>query len=179
MRAVHTIAQTRLFRIEELELEFENGAEVIYERMIGSPRGAVLVVPMQDDDTILMVREYAAGSERYELGLVKGRIEVGEEMMVAANREIMEEVGYGARRLEHIKSLTEAPGYFRHETHVVLARELYPEQLPGDEPEPIEVVPWPLSRLDEIVNMVACSEARTIAALYLARDYLARERRDE
>jgi ADP-ribose diphosphatase len=175
IRKSRTIAQTRLFRIEELDITFANGVEVVYECMHGSPHGAVLAVPMVDDGTVLLIREYAAGAGRYELSLPKGRIENGEDPVQSANREMKEEVGYGARRLTRLKSFTEAPGYFRHETHVVLAQDLYPEKHEGDEPEPIEVVPWRLSELDQLVDHPECTEARSIAALYMVRDLLAGE----
>jgi len=169
-----TIAKTRLFRVEELDLQFSNGVEVTYERMHGSPYGAVMAVPLLDDNTVLLIREYAAGAERYELALPKGRIEPGEEPIDAANREIMEEVGYGARRLTRLKSFTEAPGYFRHETHVIVAEDLYPEKHEGDEPEEIEVIPWRLDELGTLWSHPECTEARTIAALFLVRDGYAR-----
>ena len=52
---------------------------------------------MLDDDTVLLMREYAAGVHRYELGLLKGRMDAGETPEQAANRELKEETGYGAR----------------------------------------------------------------------------------
>jgi ADP-ribose diphosphatase len=171
-----TIARTRMFRVEEVGLRFANGCEVNYERLRGSASGAVLVVPMLDDSTVLLIREYAAGVERYELALPKGLIEEGETTFEAANREIMEVVGYGARKLTHLKSVTLAPGYFSHATHLVLAQELYPERRPGDEPEAIEVVPWPLDRLIELCEREECTEARSIAALFLVRELLAGRR---
>ena len=135
------LAGSRLFQIEELALRFGNGEERLYERILGgSAPASVLVVPMLDDDRVLLVREYAAGMERYELGLPKGRIEPGEAPLQAANREIMEEVGQGARRLREITTLSLAPAYIQHLTHVVLARDLYPSPLEGDEPEPLDVV---------------------------------------
>lgn len=167
-----TIARTRLFRIEQVDLRFSNGNEVQYERVRGSAHGSVLIIPMLDDDTVLLIREYAVGVERYELGLPKGIIEKDESPLDAANREIMEEVGYGSRSLEQLISLTVAPGYLGSTTHVVLAQDLYPRRCEGDEPEEIEVVPWQLSRLDELLQNNACSEARTIAALYMVRDRL-------
>jgi ADP-ribose diphosphatase len=63
-----------------------------------------------------------------------------------------------------------------HITRVVLARDLYPEKLPGDEPEELEIVPWPISDLLSITARDDCTEGRTIAALYIARDYLAAEK---
>jgi ADP-ribose diphosphatase len=88
----------------------------------------------------------------------------------------MEEIGYGAHRIERLKSITLAPGYFSHSTHIVLARELYPQRLEGDEPEPIEVVPWPLAELERLIAHDECTEARSIAALYLARERLLKDR---
>lgn len=169
------IAQTRMFRIEELNLQFANGTNVRYERLLGSAAGAVLVVPMLDRDTVLLIREYAAGMHRYELALPKGRIETGESPIEAANREIMEEVGYGARRLRQIQALTIAPGYVDHTTHVVLAEDLYEQRSQGDEPEEIEVIPWRLDRMNELLAQNECTEARSIAALFIVRDLLRRE----
>ncbi len=167
-----TIAKSRLFHIEQLDLRFSNGTEVQFERLVGSSNGAVLIVPMLDDDTVLLIREYAAGVDRYELSLPKGRIEDGEEIVPAANREIMEEIGYASKRLTHLTSLTVAPGYLSANTHIVLAQDLYPEKRQGDEPEELEVVEWKLSELASLLEHPECTEARTIAALFMTRELL-------
>lgn len=167
-----TVARSRLFHVEELELQFSNGVNTRYERLVGSGRGAVLIVPVMHDGTVLLIREYAAGTDRYELALPKGRIETGEDLLLAANREIMEEIGYGARTLTHLTSLTVAPGYLSHTTHVVLAQDLHEQRLEGDEPEEIEVVPWPLSDIEQLLARDDFTEARSIAALYLTRERL-------
>ena len=166
-------------RRERLELEFENGARRTYSRLITHGLGAVIVVPMADDDTVLLAREYACGLHHYELGLPKGRIERDEAVLDAANREMMEEIGYGARDLREINAFSLAPGYMTHITHIVLARDLYEEKLPGDEPEDLDVVPWPIADLKTLANREDCTEGRTIAALYYARDYLEEERSDD
>lgn len=167
-----TLARTRLFHIQQVDLRFSNGVETRYERLMGSGRGAVLIVPLLDDDTVLLIREYAAGLDRYELALPKGRIEEGEGPLEAADRELKEEVGYGARSLTHLSSMSIAPGYLGHFTHAVLARDLYPDRREGDEPEEIEVVPWRLSRLGELMERPDFTEARSIAALFLTRERL-------
>jgi len=141
-------AKSRLFRIEALDLEFSNGEKRVFERLTrGNSSGAVLIVPMLDSNTVLLVREYAAGVDRYELGLPKGKVDDGETPLVAANRELKEEVGYGARQLTFITSLSIAPAYLEHMTDIILAEDLYPEKLEGDEPEELEVIPW---RLDDL-----------------------------
>ncbi|MCK4586693.1 MAG: ADP compounds hydrolase NudE [Gammaproteobacteria bacterium] len=166
------IASTRIFRVEQRDLQFTNGTKVIYERLVGSDNGAVLIVPMLDDNTVLLIREYAAGVHRYELALPKGKIESNEPLLEAANREIMEEVGYGSNNLSHLTSFTVAPGYLSHETHIVLAENLYEQKCDGDEPEEMEVVPWQLDRLPELLSQEECTEARSIAALFMVRDLM-------
>ena len=160
------------YRMEHLDLEFDNGERRRYERLHGRGHGAVIVVPLLDDDTVLLVREYAAGVHRYELGLVKGRIDAGETPLQAADRELKDEAGYGARSLQVLRSLSLAPSYMSQQTHMVLARDLYPERLPGDEPEELEVVPWKLARLHELILRDDFSEGRSIAALFIAREWL-------
>lgn len=169
------VARSRLFRVESLELEFSNGERRSYERLAAGRKGAVMAVPLRDESTVLLVREYAAGLHRYELGLPKGRFERGETTEECANRELREEIGFGARRLQHITTLTLAPAYMGHRTYVVLARDLYEEKLDGDEPEEIEIVPWSLNEIDRLVASGDCSEARSVAALYFTREWLRNE----
>ena len=169
-----TVATSRLFRIETLDIEFSNGQQRTYERLArGNPgRGAVLVVPMLDRDTVLLVREYSAGVHRYELGLPKGKTDPGESIIEAANRELKEEIGYGAGHLYHMTSFSIAPSYLEHMTEIIIATELYPEKLEGDEPEELEIVPWQLSDINSLLATGECTEARSIAALFMAEKYL-------
>ncbi len=160
-------------RTEQLDLEFSNGVRRTYERILNAGRGAAIIVPMRDADTVLLVREYGAGVERYELGLPKGRLDPGESVVEAADRELKEEAGYGANQLAVLGKLSLAAAYMSHLTHVVLARDLYPERLPGDEPEEMEVVPWKMSELHTLIARDDVTEGRTIAALFMAREYLA------
>ena len=164
-----------MLRVEQIDLEFSNGERRTYHRMKPSGLGAVIIVPMLDEETVLLAREYAAGLHHYEIGLPKGRLEHGESIIEAAEREMKEEIGYGARNLVELTRLSLAPGYMTHITHIVLARDLYPEKLDGDEPEELEVVPWPLADLRGLTARDDCTEGRTIAALYIARDYLQAE----
>ncbi|GIX30040.1 MAG: ADP compounds hydrolase NudE [Porticoccaceae bacterium] len=167
------LARTRLFRVEELWLRFANGAERVYERLCEPLHGAVLVVPLLDDRTLVLVREYGAGLDQYALGFPKGAVAAGEERLAAAERELREETGFGARRLEFLKTLSLSPAYMGHRIDVVVAWELFEAPLPGDEPEPPEVVTWPLARAAELLAREDFSEGRSVAALYLVQDWLA------
>jgi ADP-ribose diphosphatase len=166
------LAETRLFCIEAVDLLFSNGEQRQFERLLRNQSvGAVMIIPMIDKETVLLIREYSVGVERYELGLPKGKIDAGEEILATANRELKEEIGYGAKKLHHLTSLSIAPAYLEHMIEVIVAEDLYVEKLVGDEPEELEVIPWKLDNIEGLIATGECTEARSIAALYMAKDY--------
>ena len=168
------VATSRLFRVEELQLRFSNGVERTYERLVGKGAGygAVMIVALDADGQALLIEEYCGGTDTYELSLPKGLIEPGENVLDAANRELKEEAGFGARQLELLAELSLSPGYMSQKIQVVLARDLYPERLPGDEPEPMRVDRVDLRELSSLIQNPQFSEGRALAALYLVRDLL-------
>lgn len=164
------VAKSNLFAIEEIDLTFSNGVKRVYERMEGSGRGSVMIVPLINNDTILLVKEYCAGTHSYELGFPKGLIDPGEQAIEAANRELKEEVGFGAEQLESLHTVAMAPAFFSGTMEIFIAQQLYPEKLVGDEPEPLEVVQWKLADYVALLAHPDFNEARSIAALMLIRD---------
>lgn len=170
------VAHSRLFCIEALDLEFSNGEKRTYERMKPSGRNAVMIVPVTEEGDLLLVREYAAGTESYELGFPKGLIDEGETEVEAANRELKEEIGFGAHHFTPLKEVILAPSYFSSRMTLFLAKDLYPESLIGDEPEPLEVVKWPLAQANDLLSHLDFCEARSISALMLAQRYLVEEK---
>ncbi|GAB2790823.1 ADP compounds hydrolase NudE [Halomonas shantousis] len=166
------VARSRLFAIEEMDLRFSNGAERTFERLKGSGHGAVMIVAMPDPDHVLLIREYAAGFDEYALTLPKGLVDPGEDIVTAANRELMEECGVGAHNIEPLVELSLAPNYMNHRMHVMLASDLYEKRLEGDEPEPLIVETHALDDISALLTREDFHEARAIAALFIARDRL-------
>jgi ADP-ribose diphosphatase len=170
---VRTVARSRLFHIQSVQLKFANGSRREFERIAAGPQPeTALIVAMPDPATVLLVREYAVGLDRFELSLPMGRIERGESAIAAANRELMEETGFRAGNLRPLQTLTLAPGILGYQAEVFLATDLTPSALSGDEPEPLELVYWPIARLDQVVTTGEISEARTLSSLFLARSIL-------
>ncbi|MDX7987320.1 ADP compounds hydrolase NudE [Xenorhabdus sp. 12] len=167
---VNDIARSRLFNIQSVDLEFSNGVKRVYERMKPSNREAVLIIPVIGDELVL-IHEYAVGIEQYELGFPKGAIDAGESVFEAANRELKEEVGFGAGKLELLTKLTMAPSYFSSKMNIVIAQDLYPELLEGDEPEPLVQIRWPISDMMSLLDHSDFNEARNVSALFLAQRY--------
>ena len=174
IRSCREIARTRLFRVEELDIKFSNGEERIYERLGEFDTGhqGVMVVPLVDHQHFMMIREYAAGTEDYQLTLPKGLAEPGETLEEGGNRELKEEVGFGAHCWHHLGDFTLSPNYMTRSIHIMVAQNLYKEKLEGDEPEPLEVETFSFDQLMELCARPDFTEARAIAALFLVREQL-------
>jgi ADP-ribose diphosphatase len=171
--ATRTAARSRHFQVEAVQLRFGNGVEREFER-IAAPgaAGTVIVVAVPAPGRILLVREYAVGLERYELGLPMGGVEPGESLLHAANRELREETGFSARNLRALTTLSLAPCILAYRAHVVLATDLVPDHAVGDEPEAPEVVTTSLGNLEHLIAQGELTEARSLAALFIAREEL-------
>jgi len=173
--ATELVAQSRLFQIESVHLRFSNGEERDFERIRGWVSGSVMVVPMLDDETVLLVREYGVGIEQYFLGFPKGAISPNEEVLVTAQRELQEEIGYAAHDLVTAMRFSVSPAYQTTSVSLVIARDLYPSRKEGDEPEPLECVPWPLNQVDLLIKDPHFIEARSLLALlWVEREWRAK-----
>lgn len=168
---IKTVAKTRIFEIQTVDLRFSNGEQRTYERLTPQRRSSVLVIPIQNNELIL-VREYAVGPERYELTFPKGIVDEGETPIESANRELQEEIGFGAKKMDFLRALYSGPSHMYGLMHVFVAQDLYPSKLEGDEPEPLEVVRYPLDKIDELLADLMFAEARNLSALFMLREYL-------
>lgn len=168
---VATVAKTNVFEIQQVDLRFSNGEERTYERLTPQRRAAVMVMPIYQDQLIL-IKEYAVGPERYELTFPKGIVDQGEQPIESANRELQEEIGFGANTLTPLRPLYNSPSHMYGLMHLFIAQDLYPSWLTGDEPEPLEIVYYPLAEIDRLLADPTFAESRNLSALFLLREYL-------
>ena len=157
--------------VEHIELQFSNQQQRTYECLKSGKRGAVLIIAVDAQRHVLLLREYCGGRESYELAFPKGKLEANESHQQAAVRELQEETGYAAKKITPIKSVSIAPGYMGHITHIMLAEQLYWQPLIGDEPEPLEIFRWPLDNVNELLQRPDFTEARSIVALLMLQHY--------
>lgn len=162
------LAASRLFCIEELQLRFSNGVERTYERLVSKGYGAVLVVAINANNEFVLIKEYAGGMHDYVLAFPKGAIDKGETPLEAANRELQEEAGFAAKKLEVLAEVSLAPNYMGQKMALILAQDLYPSRLEGDEPEPLEVSFHSIDAWQQLLMVTSFHEARSIAAMFLA-----------
>jgi ADP-ribose diphosphatase len=164
-----SIFKSKLFNIKQADIEF-NGTTMKYEIISGTGRGAVMVVPFIEND-IIFIKEYAAAIDDYMITFPKGKIDKGETIEEAANRELQEEVGYISKEIKLIKKLYLAPGYIDHMTYVMVAKDLSVSSLSGDEPEELEVI---RVHRDDVINFLDKNEiidSRVHAALNIIENH--------
>ncbi len=160
---------SRIFTVESMDLTFANGTKATYERIKGG-RGAIMAVPF-DGECFYLSSEFCAGTTRYELGFVKGKIDPGETEEDAANRELQEDIGFGARKITLLRrDLLVAPGMLELKMHFFLCEDLYRHKLEGDEPEIIDYIKVPVREAIELAFDMnsPLKESRSVAALVMA-----------
>ncbi len=150
-------------RIDEVELPSGRVAE----REIVEHRGAVAFIPLLDSNDVLLVRQFRLAAARYLLEIPAGSIESGETVMAALQRELAEEIGMRANRVDHLCSFFPSPGFLTEEVHIYLARELSPYRLPAEEEE-LEVVRLPFGEAVALVARGEIRDAKSIIGLLVA-----------
>ncbi len=163
------IFKTKLFTLKDINLDTPKGL-VTYQIM--EKRDTALIVPITKDGNLIFIREYFTAIDEYSLSLPKGSIDQGHDEIYTANKELQEEVGYKANKIEKLATLTMSPGYLTQRTHVFLAQDLVESKLEGDEAEELEIVLHPFSKFEDLIENGELSESRVIAALFLAKKKL-------
>jgi 8-oxo-dGTP pyrophosphatase MutT (NUDIX family) len=144
-----------------------DGEEVIREN-VAHPGAAAIVA--HDDEHVWLVRQpREICGERALLEIPAGKLDAaGEDPRAAAERELAEEIGKAAERWEHLKAIYTSPGFTDERIDVFLATGLRDvERPPVEEDERIEIVAWPLERLDDAI--AACRDAKSLVGLLLLR----------
>ena len=157
---------------------FEDPSGERFERDVVHHPGAVSVVPVfEDKGTVLLVRQYRAAVDRVLLEIPAGKRDVdGEDPEVTAARELEEEVGVRAGRLEKLAEFFNSPGFCDEHSFVYLATGLERTEVSahGVEEEHMTVEEVPLEELASLVAAGELVDAKSIIGLALARDALAR-----
>ncbi len=162
---VHRPFQGRLFEVEILEWADDQG-RTIRREVVRHP-GAVLIVPRLDGDRLVLVRNYRVAVNQRLWELPAGTLEAGEAPRDAAGRELEEETGYRAARIEHLSDFYTSPGFCDELMRVFTADEL---EFVGQRLEPHEEIEVGVVAGAEALAMVADGriiDAKTIAALHL------------
>jgi len=167
-----TILEGRAFKVRRDHFKTPDGRTTTYE--IIEHTGSVVMVPVDASGNLLFVRQYRHATGMDLLELPAGTRDGDEPYEVCAAREMREETGMAAGKLERIGQFYLAPGYSTEYMHVFLATDLKPEPLPPDTDEFLQLQPIPIRQAMEMAQRGEIQDAKSLAALFLAGSRLAR-----
>ena len=164
----------KIFTIVQDQIQFEDGSIAEWDLVVHN--GASAIVPITENEEVILVKQYRNAKDGYVLEIPAGKLEKGEDPFLCATRELEEEIGYKANTITKICSMYTAVGFSDERLHLYLAESLKPGRQNLDEDEYIEIVTFPL---DEAVKMIFTGDicdSKTIVGL-LAVQNLLKERR--
>lgn len=154
-------------------VELPNG-ELATREIVRHP-GAVCVLPLTSDGEVIMVKQFRYPFNEVMLEIPAGKLEFGEDPYEAVKRELEEESGVVAGKIEHICELYTTVAIFDERIQVYLARELTFTESHPDEDEFLEVTKIPLDTLVSMVMNGEIKDAKTQIAILKAEKYIKEE----
>jgi ADP-ribose pyrophosphatase len=155
-----------IIRVRAHEVELPDGRRARREIVEHDP--VVAIVPLDAEGNVVLVRQYRLAAGDALLEVPAGVVDEGEDLQAAAQRELREETGYRAAKLEKLSEFIVSPGFLTEVVHVYLATGLSEDETDGDEDEDIEVVRMPLGRALALVREGAIRDAKSVIGLLLA-----------
>jgi ADP-ribose pyrophosphatase len=155
-------------RVFDVTVDTVSEGELTYQREVVRHQGSAVIVPVFDDGTVALVRQYRHPAVRYLLELPAGTLDDGERPEAGAARELEEELGVVAGRLDKLSEFFVSPGFCEEKMWVYLATELTEGKQLLDDDEILEIVRLPISSALELITSGEIQDAKTIIGLMLA-----------
>ena len=155
-------------RVFNVTVDTVREGELTYQREVVHHHGSAVILPVFDDGTVALVRQYRHPAVRYLLEAPAGTLDEGERPEDGAARELQEELGLVAGRMEKLSEFFVSPGFCEEKMWVFLATELTEGRQQPDEDEVLEVVRLPINEALEMISSSEIQDAKTIIALILA-----------
>ena len=155
-------------RVFKVTVDTVSEGELTYQREVVHHSGSAVIVPVHDDGTVVLVRQYRHPAVRYLLELPAGTLDDGELPEAGAARELEEELGLVAERLEKLSEFFVSPGFLEEKMWVYLATGLSEGKLNPDEDEVLDIVRLPIGDALEMITSGEIQDAKTIIGLILA-----------
>ncbi len=161
------VFKSRIFDVVERSYPGRSGA--IQKRHIIKHPGAVGIIPILPDGRILLISQFRISFQKVIYEIPAGTREVGEDPSKTAERELIEETGYTAGRLELLQSIYTSPGVLQEELFLFLATGLIAGKDAPEDGELISLTPKTWSEIDEMIDKGEILDSKTLSGLFLAR----------
>ena len=155
-------------RVFNVTVDTVSEGEVTYQREVVHHHGSAVIIPVFDDATVALVRQYRHPAVRYLLEAPAGTLADGERPDAGAARELEEELGLVAARFEKLSEFFVSPGFCEEKMWVYLATELSEGKQLLDDDEILDVVRLPIEDALEMISSGEIQDAKTIIGLLLA-----------
>jgi len=155
-------------RVFDVTVDTVREADRTYIREVVHHPGSAVILPAFDDDTVGFVRQYRHPAVKYLLELPAGTLNHRERPEVGAARELEEELGMIAGRLEKLAEFFVSPGFCEEKMWIYLATDLVPTAQKLEDDELIEIVRLPIERALQMISDGEIEDAKTIIGLLLA-----------
>ena len=165
-----TVFDATAFTVEKLHVRLPDARERDYSLV--HHYDSVTIIPLDADNSVIFVTQFRMGSESVLLELPAGTMDEGEKPLDCALREIREETGMAAGKMEHLGSIYLAPGYSSELNHIFLATDLTDSPLQMDDDEFLNSQKIPLADIPGLAAGGQLQDSKSLAALYLAIDKL-------
>lgn len=162
--------QGPVFDVERIALNLPDGRSRNYDMV--KIQDAVTILPVDSEGFIYFVRQYRIGANKEMLELPAGKIEEGEEALKTAEREIREEIGFAAGKMQPLGKFYVSPGYSTEFMYTFLATELYPAPLAPDQDEFLNVVRLSAAQVRQLISSGDLEDSKSLATLYLALPFI-------
>jgi ADP-ribose pyrophosphatase len=156
----------KIFDVVLEKVTLPNGA-VKHREIVRHP-GAAAMVPILDDGRVVLIKQYRHAVGEYVWEIPAGTLEPDEAPVACARRELVEETGYEATRLEKLTEILPAPGYTDEHIHIFLATGLRPAEQKLEDDEVLELQPTALDKALAMAVRGEICDAKTITGLWLA-----------
>ena len=141
-------------------------------REIVEHNGGVALAAITNEGKMVMVRQFRKAAEKAVLEVPAGKIEKGEDHRLTAERELKEETGYSAEKIEFVTAFYSSIGYSTEKIYLYLATNLTPGETEFDDNESIEIIEYELADLKKMVLSGEIEDAKTIAAILLVENLI-------
>ena len=155
-------------RVFNVTVDTVSEGELTYQREVVHHNGSAVIVPVFDDGTVALVKQYRHPAVRFLLEVPAGTLAKGERPETGAARELKEELGLVAERLEKLSEFFVSPGFCEEKMWVYLATELSEGEQALEDDEILDVVRLPIADALEMITSGEIQDAKTIIGLMLA-----------